>query len=876
MFTAAVPFRELQYEQLAAQYAGRSPGLSLPADGSYPGALLALLRSCLQQRRTSRPDLPAMRDSLLTLKRDLDEMEYIIIPARLSRAKLNGSAPSAATTTTITAATSPTDSDRQSPEQMQHAAVVHEPRRSDGGDVEVSRSVSYPTYERLSVPERCFISDGKHQQPPEKDFSSACSTPVEKLHARVRELDTPGLHKSDSTEYCSILSPESAKDWSQRSARLSGGCTPRSYRPLDIRVPRLDLDLGSIRAAAGGGGGRPSYNFDVRNYSLPTTPIARSNKLRKNAWLSGEADAKVGDATRLFDATSIRGNEKHVETQNTSTETDADSESCCSKRLSAQSSTGSENTARNSYTGLKRVGPPHEATCSEPASSWSMRSSRDGASSKVEEEALAHVYVKPLVAIHERWIHEANRKTGRSLSLPEDNSVARVTNLELAAQEAVAVAGGEAGVAPRGASAAVAAAPGPPAAHAAPRHGFQWDQYCQTRDMISKSVNFAFDPDLCNTWKKDSSKGSSSTVDTQKEAKVDQATSTRGIEDFIRDLIRREFRHLVPEAAGDGAAGRGEEALSSRVANLLEGLRSGDEPRRDSVKSFSRVKINGNNKPLLQITFSRSGENSLQVLDNCVNVTICDGNAKEKPPDEDTLTAEDLHVNSLKRCQAFNAIQEARSTEDLYIDDDLSAQLQENFGGKVKLIPLHGSLHEILCEKEDDCCLIKVKQENGCDTIYFRCDGAELESRDAVDGARERSRDTVVFKRSISLVEERVQRVAPKQKAAPRRRPESEGFPRMRQEARALSASSPSLAGPAGPADVEVNIESVLCYQDSSSDECLERLERLERQDDEFELLERQIEAGLACADPPPLGCGCLEKISEENLSIVNEEADRN
>lgn len=39
----------------------------------------------------------------------------------------------------------------------------------------------------------------------------------------------------------------------------------------------------------------------------------------------------------------------------------------------------------------------------------------------VVEDALANVNVKPLVAIHERWIYEANRKTGRSMSLPDDN-----------------------------------------------------------------------------------------------------------------------------------------------------------------------------------------------------------------------------------------------------------------------------------------------------------------------------------------------------------------------------------------------------------------------------------------------------------------------
>lgn len=198
--------------------------------------------------------------------------------------------------------------------------------------------------------------------------------------------------------------------------------------------------------------------------------------------------------------------------------------------------------------------------------------------------------------------------------------------------------------------------------------------------------------------------------------------------------------------------------------------------------------------------------------------------------------------------------------------------MNENFGGKVKLIPLHGSLHEILCEKEDDCCLIKVKQENGCDTIYFRCDNSDTESRDAIDGCHLDS-DTVVFKRSISLIEERIQRIVPKDKRAqiPIRkvkkdvkvRPKSEVFAPIKRETRFLSNSSPSLVM---NDEVEVNIENVMSYQDSSSDECI----NTKGQDDDFELLEKKIEEDLA--NNLTSGCGGLEKISEENLSIFNEE----
>lgn len=209
--------------------------------------------------------------------------------------------------------------------------------------------------------------------------------------------------------------------------------------------------------------------------------------------------------------------------------------------------------------------------------------------------------------------------------------------------------------------------------------------------------------------------------------------------------------------------------------------------------------------------------------------------------------------------------------------------MQENFGGKVKLIPLHGSLHEILCEKEDDCCLIKVKQENGCDTIYFRCDNSDTESRDAVDGS-DRPKDTVVFKRSISLIEERIQRIFPKEKrhnpvAALKKlndklkaRPKSEIFIKnINKDTRVLSNSSPSLFMKDDKSDeVELNIENVMCYQDSSSDECL----KCQVENDDFEMLEREIERDIANTSNL-LTCGCLEKISEENLSVINEDLDK-
>lgn len=180
--------------------------------------------------------------------------------------------------------------------------------------------------------------------------------------------------------------------------------------------------------------------------------------------------------------------------------------------------------------------------------------------------------------------------------------------------------------------------------------------------------------------------------------------------------------------------------------------------------------------------------------------------------------------------------------------------MQENFGGRVKLIPLHGSLHEVLCERKDDCCLVQVQRENGCDSVYFRCDHSDTDSRDAIDG------DTVVYKRSISLVEERIQKVR-----KPKTRPKSEVYEKnTNKHVTSLSNSSPSLNV---EAEVEVNLENAICYQDSSSDECL----KCHADCDEFERIEKKIEEDVA-KDNSHAFYGCLEKISEENLSLIGDD----
>ncbi|KAG6465781.1 hypothetical protein O3G_MSEX015384, partial [Manduca sexta] len=927
---ASIPWKNLTYDKLKEQYTLWKGGISLPQDGTYPGSLLSLLQTGLLLERNGRTDLDTLQSTLQKVKNDLDDIGYVIIPARLPNKKSTFS-------TSAWEITSPTDSECLSPRNIEHKVVIHKSRESstESSEKECSKSDSSPLYETIrksykettyAIPEKCLVSDEdstverpvfKHELLPEKDCSSACSTPIAKIRARMKDIGTPGtLHRSDSTEYCSILSPNRTVNFSIQDhnskdqsglerpvAKLSRSFTPKSYKPLHIKVPDYNLD--SIRPLLKDRNGteRSSYNFDIQNYSLPTTPIARSNKLRKNAWLSGDLSASDRFSDK-HDGGSIKtDNKSEVKNVHSAPETPATSiyavpqkqivsESNSPTREKAEeTSAESVDTIRDSYTGLKRVEPPLDFLSSETddtprerTNSWAYKTSNRGNPKyKIEDEILANLHVKPLVAIHEKWIYEANKKTGRSMSLPEDNrshipAVKPASHCVDTFQKSLPQLNAK-----KSPTKAFRVPPSSP--NSCSRNGGQWDQYCQVRDTVAKNMKMG-PYDAERLQRRDSFSGSS---DDKSQSKTDQATDTRSIEEFIRDLIRKEFQHLLHEISDDTSTAstlnKNEDLVNKGVANIIESLNTPEEEKtlkKEPVKSFSRVKINGNNKPLLQITFSRSGENSLQVLDNCVNVTICDNNAggKEKlnVSLEDTLT-EDMHVNSLKRCQAFNAIQkhlqEARSTEDLYIDDDLSTQMQENFGGKVKLIPLHGSLHEILCEKEDDCCLIKVRQENGCDTIYFRCDNSDTESRDAIDGCDDRPQDTVVFKRSISLIEERIQRVFPKDKRAPtpkiktenaRARPKSEIFVPIKKESRLMSISSPSLAMKDDKDEVEVNIENVMCYQDSSSDECLKC-----QDNDDFELLERKIEEDMA-NNLASLTCGCLEKISEENLSVLNEE----
>lgn len=241
-------------------------------------------------------------------------MEYIIIATKLPKTISNFSNQSWDT--------SPTDSDCTS-------ARIHQQPHNTSETVSQSLTSPYETLrhaqiETIKQPES-FISDEtatdnlqpflKFQHLPDNDFSSVCSTPVQAKQPRVKELVTPVLHKSDSTEYCSILSPDTrgfnltcsdTKDKS--STKLSRSFTPQSYKPLHIKVPDFKLDSLKAIVKDNDCNERSSYNFDIKHYSLPATPIARSNKLRKNAWLSGDFSGQKS-AEKVRENTSVKEGE---------------------------------------------------------------------------------------------------------------------------------------------------------------------------------------------------------------------------------------------------------------------------------------------------------------------------------------------------------------------------------------------------------------------------------------------------------------------------------------------------------------------------------------------------------------------------------------
>lgn len=155
------------------------------------------------------------------------------------------------------------------------------------------------------------------------------------------------MHKTDSTEYCSLLTPDLRRFASrvhngnttprrskltfnddslsnipesslqEKILRLNSNFVPKSYIPLHIQSPPVGKleNMASLTSSTGRRERKKSkYNFDVTNTSLPTTPIARNTKIRKFAWLSGEDDDDLGyNETAVMESpTDFGGKVKYV------------------------------------------------------------------------------------------------------------------------------------------------------------------------------------------------------------------------------------------------------------------------------------------------------------------------------------------------------------------------------------------------------------------------------------------------------------------------------------------------------------------------------------------------------------------------------------
>lgn len=140
------------------------------------------------------------------------------------------------------------------------------------------------------------------------------------------------FHNTDSTEYCTLLSPD-VKNLTKRSnnvtsnvtpkisvsedaatdkecsvnekiLKLNTSLTPKLYKSLHIQTPSADT-INSIRSLTNSfecksDMNKSTYSFDIQNTSLPMTPIARNNKIKKNAWLSGKSDETTNIEIQKF------------------------------------------------------------------------------------------------------------------------------------------------------------------------------------------------------------------------------------------------------------------------------------------------------------------------------------------------------------------------------------------------------------------------------------------------------------------------------------------------------------------------------------------------------------------------------------------------
>lgn len=200
----------------------------------------------------------------------------------------------------------------------------------------------YPEHHTISTSESksaCInVSDG----------GSSRDNLLESDYADEDTTQNMTMHKTDSTEYCSLLTPDLRRFASrihngnttprrskltfnddslsnipesslqEKILRLNSNFTPKSYIPLHIQSPpigKIENMPSLTNSASRRDRNKSKYNFDVTNTSLPTTPIARNTKIRKFAWLSGEDDDDLGyNETAVIESPNVfRGKVKSVD-----------------------------------------------------------------------------------------------------------------------------------------------------------------------------------------------------------------------------------------------------------------------------------------------------------------------------------------------------------------------------------------------------------------------------------------------------------------------------------------------------------------------------------------------------------------------------------
>ncbi|XP_077290350.1 uncharacterized protein LOC143914134 [Arctopsyche grandis] len=637
----------------------------------------------------------------------------------------------------------------------------------------------------------------------------------------IEESFSSKLQNTDSTEYCSFMTPDvkrfanktsnydtstmpsklsfteeytSGRDTSltEKILKLNSSLTPKSYKPLHIQTPSSDT-IDNIRILTDSFGRRnindkdkPTYSFEIQNTPLPITPIARNNKIKKNAWLSGKSNDDAKSVSETYDIlvteNSIHDNDcsnsmitlPHVFSKSFSN-IDTQTEACL-----PDSDVQSKNNTIGHPTSQRCVGTLTEDINTNPfrRRSYSLNSKPNVF--QKSSENVTGVDIKPLVAIHEKWIMEARKKQGRSFSLPDNYrglyAVKPASHLTDPARPKYAFSS------PNSASDCKN--------DKAINYGCYSDVSPLVRSSVLKkrvinasSLDF-FENSL---WRKEKEKiirqtrpcedpQSSSTPKSKccpLSVSADKCTNTESIEElcqkFISDGRQQNFNKTydVFERSTPRRDNRrlNDSAIKSAKSNVLAELadtferitksKGDDDVSKDILQSNKQRKdeyfdititLNPkpNNESRLNVddcgggvsvfearkVFDRSMNHDDFLSGDCYNADEDSVSLPDNVTQSATSEIEEVALRSLKRCQAFPALQDARSTEDMYIDDELTANVDmQTLSENMRLVPLGSNHHEATCNKGQDCCLLKIQLENNCNRILIFCDDSRMRQR---------------------------------------------------------------------------------------------------------------------------------------------------